>query len=134
MGRGHSPNGEEVVMDTIQVVVGTSQNSGEAVGCQLIRQFEEEEKECETQLCAVEIIGKRVRVLTRQPLKEKENREIDRGLLKCFPLLQTVYPAVCNMGIERNVADRANALSEAEQNRGRERKHHQKKTTSINPE
>ena len=53
-------------------------------------------------LCrAVETIGKRVRVLTRQPLKEKESREIDHGLLKCFLLLQTVYPAVCNMGVEK---------------------------------
>jgi len=81
----------------------------------------------------VETIGKRVRVLTRQPLKEKENREIDRGLLKGSLLLQTVYPAVCNMGGEESVADRANALSEAEQKRGRKRKHHQKKTKSINP-
>jgi len=30
----HSSNCEEVVMDTSQVVVGTSQKSGEAVGCQ----------------------------------------------------------------------------------------------------
>jgi len=29
------------------------------------------------------------------------------------------------MGVEKSVADRANALSEAEQKRGRERKHHQ---------
>jgi len=36
MDRGHSPNGEEVVMDTSQVVVGTSQKSAEAVGCQPI--------------------------------------------------------------------------------------------------
>ena len=43
--RGHSPNGEEVVMDTSLVVVGTSQKSGEAVGCQPIRPYEEEEKE-----------------------------------------------------------------------------------------
>jgi len=35
--RGHSANGEEVVMDTRQVVVGTSQKRGEAVGCQPIR-------------------------------------------------------------------------------------------------
>jgi len=42
---GHSPNGEEVVMDTSPVVVGTRQKSGEAVGCQLIRPCEEEEKE-----------------------------------------------------------------------------------------
>jgi len=34
---GHSPNGEDVVMDTSQVVVGSSQKSGEAVGCQPIR-------------------------------------------------------------------------------------------------
>jgi len=45
MDRGHSPNGEEVVMDTSQVVVGTSQKSGEAVGSQPIRPCEEEEKE-----------------------------------------------------------------------------------------
>jgi len=43
--RGRSPNGDEVVMDTSQVVVGASQESGEAVGCQPIRLFEEEEKE-----------------------------------------------------------------------------------------
>jgi len=38
------------------------------------------------------------------------------------------------MGIEKSVANRANALSEVEQMRGRERKHHQKKMKSINPE
>jgi len=43
--RGHSPKGEEVVIDTSQVVVGTSQKSGEAVGCQPIQPCEEEEKE-----------------------------------------------------------------------------------------
>jgi len=37
MDRGHSPNGDEVVMDTSQVVVGINQKSGEAVGCQPIR-------------------------------------------------------------------------------------------------
>jgi len=42
---GLSPNGEEVVMDTRQVVVGSSQQSGEAVGCQPIRPCEEEGKE-----------------------------------------------------------------------------------------
>jgi len=72
--------------------------------------------------------------LTRQPLKEKESREIDRDVLKYFLLLQTVNPAVCNMGVEKSVADRANALSEAEQKRGRERKHDQKKTKFFNPE
>ena len=45
MDRGHSPNGEEVVMDTSQVVVGTSQKSGEAVGCQPIQPGTEEEQE-----------------------------------------------------------------------------------------
>jgi len=40
--------------------------------------------------------------------KKRENREIDHGLLKCFRLLQTVFPAVCNMGVEKSVADRAN--------------------------
>jgi len=63
--------------------------------------------------------------------KKRENREIDHGLLNCFPLLQTMFPAVCNMGVEKSVADRANTLSEIEQKRGRERKHHQKKTKSI---
>jgi len=52
---------------------------------------------------------------------------MDCGVLKRFLLLQTVYPAVCNMGVEKSVADRANALSEAEEMRGRERKHHQKR-------
>jgi len=66
--------------------------------------------------------------------RKRENREINRGLLKCFLLLQTVFPAVCNMGVEKSVADRADALSEVEQKRGRKRKHHQKKTKSINPE
>jgi len=31
------------------------------------------------------------------------------------------------MGVEKSVADRANALSEAEQMRGRERKHYQRR-------
>jgi len=72
--------------------------------------------------------------LTRQPLKDKESREIDHGLLKGFLLQQIVYLAVCNMGGEESVADHANALSEVEQKRGTKRKHHQKKTKSINPE
>jgi len=38
------------------------------------------------------------------------------------------------MGVEESVANCADALSEVEQKRGRERKHHQKKTKSINPE
>jgi len=38
------------------------------------------------------------------------------------------------MCFEKSVADPANALSEAEQKRGRKRKHHQNKTKSINPE
>jgi len=38
------------------------------------------------------------------------------------------------MSVEKSVADRANALSEAQQKRGRKRKHHQKKTKWINPE
>jgi len=45
-----------------------------------------------------------------------------------------MFPAVCNMGVENSVADCASALSEAEQKRGRKRKHHQKKTKTINPE
>jgi len=45
MDHGHSPNGEEVVMDTSHVVVGTSQEGEEAVGCQPIRPYEEEKKE-----------------------------------------------------------------------------------------
>jgi len=59
---------------------------------------------------------------------------MDRGLLKCFLLLQTVFPAVCKMGVEKSVANRASAQREAEQKQGRKRKHHQKKTKSINPE
>jgi len=43
--RGQGPNGEEVVMDNSQVVVGTSQEGEEAVGCQPIRPSEEVEKE-----------------------------------------------------------------------------------------
>jgi len=42
---GQSPNGEEVVMGTSPVVVGTSQKGGEAVGCRPIQPCEEEEKE-----------------------------------------------------------------------------------------
>ena len=45
MDRGLSPNSEEVVMDTSQVVVGTSQKGEEAVGCQPIRPRGEEKKE-----------------------------------------------------------------------------------------
>jgi len=45
MDRGHSPNDEEVVVDTSEVVVGTSQKREEAVGCQPIRPCEEGEKE-----------------------------------------------------------------------------------------
>jgi len=75
-----------------------------------------------------------VRVLTRQPLKNKESREIDRGLLEGLLLLQTVYPAGCNMGGEKRVADGANALREAEQKQVRKRKYHQEMTKSINPE
>ena len=37
MDGGQIPEGEEVVIDTRQVVVGTSQESVEAVGCQPIR-------------------------------------------------------------------------------------------------
>jgi len=40
-----SPECKEVVVDNSQVVVGTSQTGGEAVGCQPIRPCEEEEKE-----------------------------------------------------------------------------------------
>ena len=71
--------------------------------------------------------------MTRQPLQEKESREIDRGLLKCFLLLQTVYSAVCNMGVEKSVSDRANALSETEQRRGRKMKHEQKEDEINQP-
>jgi len=41
--RGQGPNGEEVVVDTSPVVVGTSQKGEEAVGCKPIRPCEEEE-------------------------------------------------------------------------------------------
>jgi len=39
------PECKEVVVDTSQVVVGTSQKGEEAVGCQPIRPLGEEEKE-----------------------------------------------------------------------------------------
>jgi len=71
--------------------------------------------------------------LTRQPLKEKESREIDRGLLKGVLLIQTVYQAVCNMGVEKSIADRASTLSEADQKRARNRKHHQKEDEIHQP-
>ena len=45
MDHSHSPNGEEVVVDTSQVVGGTSQEGEVAVGCQPIRPSEEQEKE-----------------------------------------------------------------------------------------
>ena len=35
--RGHSPEGEEVVIDTSQVVVGTMQEGEVGLGCQPIR-------------------------------------------------------------------------------------------------
>jgi len=44
-----------------------------------------------------------------------------------------MYTAVCNMGIEKSVADPANALSEAEQKGGRERKHQQKEDKIRQP-
>jgi len=44
MDGGHSPNGEEVVMDTSQVVVRTSQEGEEAVGCQPILPCEEKKE------------------------------------------------------------------------------------------
>jgi len=71
--------------------------------------------------------------LTRQPLKEKESGEIDCGLLKCFLLLETVYPAICKIGVEKSVADCANALSEAEQRWGRKRKHDEKEDEIHQP-
>jgi len=43
--------------------------------------------------------------------KRRENSEIDHGLWKCFLLLQTVFPAVCNMAVEKSVAHCANAVS-----------------------
>jgi len=52
--------------------------------------------------------------LIRHPLEEKESREIDCGLLACFLLLQTVYPAAYNIGVEKSVANCADALSEAQ--------------------
>jgi len=44
-----------------------------------------------------------------------------------------MYPAVFNMGVEKSIADRANALSEAEQKRDRERKHQQKEDEIHQP-
>jgi len=104
MDHGHSPNGEEVVMDTSQVVVGTSQKK-----CRSSRVpadptvGEGGERGVESTLCRSNY-RRRVRVLTRQPLKMKESRESDGGLLKCFLILQTMYLAVCNIGDEKSVA------------------------------
>jgi len=55
--------------------------------------------------------------LTREPLKEQESREIDCGLLKCFLLLETVYLAICNIAVEKRVADCADTVSEAQSKR-----------------
>ena len=45
MDRGNSPKGQEVVMDTSQVVMGTSQKGKVGVGCQPIQPCGDEEKE-----------------------------------------------------------------------------------------
>jgi len=45
MDHGQSLEGEEVVMDTSQVVVGTSPKGEEAVGCRPIRSCSEVNKE-----------------------------------------------------------------------------------------
>jgi len=44
-----------------------------------------------------------------------------------------VFPAVCNIGIEKRVADHANPLSEVEHKRSRERKHQQKEDEIHQP-
>jgi len=59
--------------------------------------------------------------------KKTENREIDRGLLKCFLLLQSMFPPVCNLGVEKSIADCASAVREVEEKRGRKWKHHQQR-------
>ena len=46
----------------------------------------------------METVGESCACLTRRPLGEEENEEIDRGLLKSFLLPRTVVPAVCNIG------------------------------------
>ena len=61
----------------------------------------------------METIGKWCACLTRRPLKQEENEEIDSSLLKSFLLLQTVVPAVGNIG--ERVLPTVQALSE-EQN------------------
>jgi len=45
-----------------------------------------------------------------------------------------VFPAICEIGVDVSFVHRANALSETELKRGSQRKHHQKKMKSINPE
>ena len=72
--------------------------------------------------------------LTRQPLQEKREQRNQPWPVEGFLFLQTVFPAVCKIVLEGSVADRADTLREAEQKRGRERQHHQKKMKSINPE
>jgi len=48
----------------------------------------------------------------------EEDGEIDRGLLKCFLLLRTVVPAVCNMG--ERVLPTVRTLSEAAKRKRKE--------------
>jgi len=55
--------------------------------------------------------------------RKREDREINHGLLKYSLLLQTVFPTVGNMSVERSVADHSNALTEVEPKRGREKNH-----------
>ena len=58
----------------------------------------------------METIGESYAYLTRQPLKNEENEEIDRGLLKSFLLPRTVVPDVCDMG--KRVLPTVQVLSE----------------------
>ena len=44
--------------------------------------------------------------------RRTENREIDCSMLKYFLLLQTMFPAICDMGVKESVAHCANTLSE----------------------
>ena len=62
----------------------------------------------------METIGNRVGVWTRQPPKEKREEGNRPWPVEMFSLTANRVPAICNMGVGKSVADRANALSEVE--------------------
>jgi len=65
---------------------------------------------------------------------KRDNTQMDRGLLKCFLLLQSEFPAISKLVVEESVADRANGRSKAEQKRSTKGKHYQQTMKWINQE